>query len=61
MVMLVGEKPSRVSYDELLTILDTYGFAAVQTAGYVLVVPDAGIRDQPLPFVADGKNAPDGE
>jgi general secretion pathway protein D len=61
MVTLVGEKPSRISYDELLTILDAYGFAAVQTAGYVLVMPDAAIRYQPLPFVADGKHAPDGE
>lgn len=60
-VTLIGENPARVSYDELLTILDAYGFASVQTAGYVLILPDAAIRFQPLPFVADGKNAPDGE
>ncbi len=60
-VTLVGENPSRVSYEELLTILDAYGFAAVQTGGYVLVLPDAAIRYQPLPFVADAKNAPAGE
>jgi general secretion pathway protein D len=30
-VTLIGENPSSVTYDQLLTILDTYGFAAVQT------------------------------
>jgi len=38
-VALIGEEPSSVTYDELLTILDTYGFMAVETGGYVRVVP----------------------
>jgi general secretion pathway protein D len=60
-VALVGEEPSSVTYDELLTILDTYGFVAVATGGYVLVVPDADVRAEPLPFVTGGEKLPDGE
>jgi type II secretory pathway component GspD/PulD (secretin) len=60
-VTLVGEEPSSVTYDELLTILETYGFAAVPTGGYVLVVPDAYVRAEPLPLVSDGERVPDGE
>jgi general secretion pathway protein D len=60
-VTLIGEKPSSVTYDELLTILETYGFAAVTTGGYVLVVPDAYVRVEPLPLVGDGEKMPDGE
>jgi general secretion pathway protein D len=60
-VTLIGEEPSSVTYDELLTILETYGFAAVKTGGYVLVVPDAYVRAEPLPLVADGVKMPDGE
>lgn len=60
-VTLVGEEPSSVTYDGLLTILDTYGFAAVQTGGYELVVPDAYVRTEPLPFLTEGEKLPDHE
>lgn len=51
-VTLVGEKPSSVTYDELLTILDTYGFTAVDTGGYVQVIPNAMVRWEALPIVS---------
>ena len=60
-VMLVGEEPSSVTYDQLLTILDTYGFTAVETGGYIRVVPDAMAREEPLPLVSDKDKQPDGE
>lgn len=60
-VTLIGEDPSSVTYDELLTILDAYGFAAVQTGGYVQVVPDADIRAEALPVVSPNEKLPDGE
>jgi general secretion pathway protein D len=60
-VTLVGEDPANVTYDELLTILDTYGYMAVQTGGYVLVVPDGYARQEPLPFVTGNETRPDGE
>lgn len=60
-VTLIGEEPSSVTYDELLTILDTYGYMAAQTGGYVLVVPDADARMEPAPLVTDGEKLPDDE
>jgi general secretion pathway protein D len=60
-VTLIGEEPSNVTYDELLTILDTYGYMAVQTGGYVLVAPDAEARQEPLPFLTGKETLPDGE
>jgi len=57
-VSLVGEEPSSVTYDELLTILDTYGFAAVDIGGYVQVVPDAAVRAEPLPLVSADEKRP---
>jgi len=60
-VTLIGEEPASVTYDELLTILATYGYLAVQTGGYVLVVPDAYARMEPLPLLTDGEKLPDDE
>lgn len=60
-VTLIGEEPSRVTYDELLTILHTYGFIGVATGGYVQVVPDADARMEPLPLITDGEKLPDNE
>jgi general secretion pathway protein D len=60
-VALVGEKPSSVTYDELLTILNTYGLFAVKSGGYVLVLPDAEARESQLPFVSGNEKLPDNQ
>lgn len=60
-VTLIGEEPSSVTYDELLTILGTYGFVAVDSGGYVQVLPDAYTRQEPLPFVSGNEKLPDSE
>jgi general secretion pathway protein D len=60
-VTLIGEEPSSVTYDELLTILDVYGFVAVQTGGYVVVQPDAYTREEQLPVVSGNENLPDNQ
>jgi general secretion pathway protein D len=60
-VTLIGEDPASITYDELLTILDTYGFGTVETGGYVLVIPDAYMRAEPLPFVTGNEKRPGGE
>jgi general secretion pathway protein D len=43
-VTLVGQRAADLSYADLLTILQLYGFAAVEGGGYVRVVPDSGAR-----------------
>jgi general secretion pathway protein D len=60
-VAMIGEKPTSVTYDQLLTILDTYGFAAVDTGGDIQIVPDPLVRVQPLPFVSGHQKVPNGE
>ena len=60
-VALIGEEPSRVTYDELRTILETYDYIAAETGGYVLVVPDADARTEPTPFVSSNEKRPDDE
>ena len=60
-VTLIGEHPSGVTYDELLTILDTYGYVAVKSGGYVLVLPDAYTREAQLPFVSGDEKLPDNQ
>ena len=52
-VQLIGEDLNRITYPELLTILKLYGFTAVDSGGYLLVVPESIVRAMPLPSVTD--------
>lgn len=60
-VELIGEDPSSVSYDDLLTILDVYGFVAVKSGSYVIIQPDAYTREEQLPFVSGDEKLPDSQ
>ncbi|HEY1892119.1 MAG TPA: hypothetical protein VGG63_17080 [Steroidobacteraceae bacterium] len=60
-VTLIGERPSSVTYDELLTILGVYGFVAVKSGGYVLVLPDAFTRMEQTPVVTGSEKLPDNQ
>jgi general secretion pathway protein D len=60
-IMLFGQDPSRVDYDELLLILNEDGFAAVEEGGYVRVMPDNQIRQMSLPIVTGNENLPLGQ
>jgi general secretion pathway protein D len=60
-VSVIGQESTSVDYDALLSILRLHGFATVDEGGYVRVIPDMNIRQQPLP-VSSGKEAyADGE
>src|SRR5277367_3618015 len=60
-MQFVGEDLNRLTYPELLTILPIYGFTAVESGGYVLVVPQTNIRVMPLPQVSGKEAYPDSE
>jgi type II secretory pathway component GspD/PulD (secretin) len=60
-VQLVGEDLNRITYPELLTILHLYGFAAVESGGYILVVPQTNVRAMPLQQIAGKEVFPDSE
>ena len=60
-VQLIGEGLNRVSYPELLTILKLYGFTAVESGGYVLVVPESVVRAMPIPTLSGKQVFPDSQ
>jgi type II secretory pathway component GspD/PulD (secretin) len=60
-VRLAGQNASGVTYNDLLLILKTYGFTAVETGGYVWVGPDAGARYMPVPVASGNDKYPDAQ
>jgi type II secretory pathway component GspD/PulD (secretin) len=60
-VDLIGEDVANVSYGELLTILHVYGLTAIESGGYVSVIPAAGARVMPLPVVSGKDTRPDAQ
>src|SRR5690348_11550076 len=60
-VALFGQSPSDVTYSELLTILHVYGYAGIESAGYVEVIPNATVRSEPVPVITGKENLPDDE
>jgi general secretion pathway protein D len=59
--MMVGQEPTNVDYPTLLMILRVHGFAAVEQGGYVQVVPDANIRQYPVPLATGKESYADAE
>jgi len=60
-VTLVGQEPSQVTYNELLTILETYGYVTYESDGYVVVAPDANARQAPQPMLTKGQTYADAQ
>ena len=52
--VLLGLDPSKVTYPELLTILQVHGFVAVESDGLVRIVPDSQGRSSPSPVIGGG-------
>ena len=52
--VLLGLDPSKVTYPELLTILQVHGFVAVEADGLVRIVPDSQGRSSPSPVIGGG-------
>ncbi|MBS0420131.1 MAG: hypothetical protein JSR66_20640 [Proteobacteria bacterium] len=60
-VHLVGEDPTQVTYNELLTILELHGYVTFESSGYVMVLPDANARQVPQQMLAKGQTYPDAQ
>jgi len=60
-VLLVGQDPASLSYADLLEILQVHGFAAIEGAGYVRIVPDGSVRSEVVPKVSGKESHPDAE
>jgi general secretion pathway protein D len=50
-VLLVGTTPAELTYPEFLTVLEVYGFAAVESGKLVRITPDANLRQYPTPVI----------
>jgi len=60
-VVLVGQDPASVSYNDLLTILQMYGYVAGEFGGYVNVSPIANARQEPSLLLTGKDSRPDAE
>ncbi|HKQ13631.1 MAG TPA: secretin N-terminal domain-containing protein [Steroidobacteraceae bacterium] len=58
---VVGQDPANVDYPTLLLILRIHGFAAMEQGGYVQIIPDANIRQYPVPVATGKESYADGE
>lgn len=59
--VLIGGDPRKLDYAELLSVLQVHGFAVVAHGDVVRVIPDATVRQQPLPTVTGKESHPDAE
>jgi general secretion pathway protein D len=60
-VHLVGQEPSQVTYNELLTILQMHGYVTYESDGYVVVIPDANARQVVQPTLTRGQTYSDAQ
>jgi len=60
-VVLWGEEPSGITYAQFLTVLEVYGFIAVDDGGLVRVLPDANMRQEPIPTITSKDTRPASE
>jgi len=60
-VTVIGAEPLSGDYAQLLSVLDVHGFTAVESGGYVHVIPDANARQAPVPIAVRGKQYADSE
>ena len=60
-VTLIGIDPAKVTYPELLVILDVHGFTAIEGEGLVRVVPNMIARAEVAPLIGANDKHPDAE
>jgi len=60
-VVLIGGTPSDLTYSEFLTVLEVYGFAAVENGKLVRIVPDVNLRQYATPVITAKDTFPGSE
>jgi general secretion pathway protein D len=60
-VLVIGSSATNGDYAQLLSVLEVHGFAAVDSGGFVQVVPAASVRQLPVPTVTGNKRYADSE
>ncbi|MGH7634775.1 MAG: secretin N-terminal domain-containing protein [Gemmatimonadaceae bacterium] len=59
--ILLGMDPAKITYPQLLTILQVHGFVAIESDALVRIVPDAAGRSSPTPVIGANDKHPDAE
>jgi general secretion pathway protein D len=59
--VLVGIDPAKITYPELLTVLQVHGFVAVESGNLVRIIPDEGGRSAPSPVIGANEKHLDAE
>lgn len=60
-VVLLGAERNKLDYEELLSVLQVYGYATVEEKNHVRVVPDAVARQLPLALISGTEMRPNAE
>jgi general secretion pathway protein D len=60
-VVLLGQEPYEITYAQLLTVLEVYGYIAVDDGVYVRILPDVMARQQPIPTITPMDTRPTSE
>lgn len=60
-VVLLGAERNKLDYEELLSVLQVYGYATVEEKNHVRVVPDAVARQLPLTLISGTETRPNAE
>jgi len=60
-VVMIGMDPSKLTYADLLTVLQVHGFAAFESGGLVRIIPDTLARAAPSPLITGNEKHPDSE
>lgn len=60
-ILVISRTTPEFSYDQLLGILEIYGFAAFEDAGFVRVIPDTLVKTQPMPVITSKDTRPASE
>jgi general secretion pathway protein D len=60
-VVLLGQEPSEITYPQLLTVLEVYGYIGVDDGSYVRILPDANARQEPIPTITSKDTRPASE
>ncbi len=50
-LVLVGADPAEITYPQFLTVLQVYGYAAVESGGYVQIIPDLMVGQEAIPTI----------
>jgi general secretion pathway protein D len=59
--LVIGADPAKLDYPALLSVLQVHGIAMVERGDVVRVIPDANVRQQPLPIVTGKQSHADAE